>query len=848
MAARAPGAFTVEHFRAYASLLVFDDDQQRDPEDWQLEIVADIFKGYREAWILIPEGNGKHLDVRTPLATPDGWTTMLDVQVGDQLLNADGLATNVTWVGPVEFAHDCYRVVFSDGAQITCSAEHLWEVEDAQNHYHRSVRNTRSLVDHPLKLTKRGKSGHSEVARWRIRTAARHVSPEIDLPIDPYVLGVWLGDGSTSTGRVTNIDQEVWDEVEQCGYELGRRSPSNMTKARTQTLLGLSAKLRVAGLLGNKHVPAGYLICDEDARWRLLQGLIDSDGTVSAAGQVTFSTTSTRLADDVRNLVWSLGLPCHRRSKRAVLDGVDYGLCYELVIACDARHPVACLSRKLARLKAHGHTCDHRRIVAIERVTTVPVRCLEVEADDSLYLAGEALIPTHNTTFIAQLALYGADYTTSPWIPVGASSAKQARITYDQAEGFVTRTPGMNERFRCFGGYIIIKSKRNGGKGIEIFAHDPKTGDGVIPFPYAIVDELHRHDDLRLYNLWKGKLRKRGAQILTISTAGEPETEFENTRDTIRNKATKRTRDGSHLRAEGPGLVLHEWMVSKDEDCADMDAVKAANPLWAITPATLGEDYASPTMNLGDWKRLKCNRPTRSAQSAITDKEWEEAQVEVGIPGKVRVDLGIDVAFKWDTTAIVPLWVVDPKHESYRALVKLGASRHESINPRIRLLGTTKILEPPRDGSSLHPDEIKTAIQEFNTDYTIETVVMDMSRAEDVAAWIEDELGCVVVDRGQTNVPAVENYDSFMKGLREGTLFHTGDSGLRSHVLNAIARLLPGGDYRFDRPSTVRANAKAQDRRVIDALTAASMVVQHSDKSIPKRSVYEDRFGSDEAA
>jgi phage terminase large subunit-like protein len=138
-------------------------------------------------------------------------------------------------------------------------------------------------------------------------------------------------------------------------------------------------------------------------------------------------------------------------------------------------------------------------------------------------------------------------------------------------------------RFKCFGGYKLIRSLANGGIGIEVFAAEAKTGDGVIPFPFAIVDELHRHDDLRLYSLWKGKLRKRGGQILTISTAGEPETPFENTRDEIRRRATKRERTGGHLRAEGPGLVLHEWMVPSDELCNDMAAVKAANPLWSIT-------------------------------------------------------------------------------------------------------------------------------------------------------------------------------------------------------------------------------------------------------------------------
>jgi hypothetical protein len=434
------------------------------------------------------------------------------------------------------------------------------------------------------------------------------------------------------------------------------------------------------------------------------------------------------------------------------------------------------------------------------------------------------IVPEGNgkSTLLAELALYGADFSDSPWIPVGASSAKQARIIYDQAAGFVERTPWLEDRFKCFGGYKLIRSLANGGIGIEVFAAEAKTGDGVIPFPFAIVDELHRHDDLRLYSLWKGKLRKRGGQILTISTAGEPETPFENTRDEIRRRATKRERTGGHLRAEGPGLVLHEWMVPSDELCSDMGAVKAANPLWSITEQTLAEDFASPTMDLGDWKRLKCNRPTRAVISAITDKEWDDAEVRDEIPEGAAVDVGLDIAFKWDTTAFVPLW----KGEKYR------------------LLGKAEILVPPRDGSSLHPDEIKRVGYDLAGLYRLDTIVMDMERAADIASWLEDELGVTVIDRGQTNKLACADYEAFMDGLRNSTLRHTGDDGLRAHVLNAIARRLPGGDHRFDRPVASRRSVGAQDRRVIDALTAAGMVVEHSNRAVVKRSVYEDRYAA----
>ena len=118
---------------------------------------------------------------------------------------------------------------------------------------------------------------------------------------------------------------------------------------------------------------------------------------------------------------------------------------------------------------------------------------------------------------------------------------------------------------------------------------------------------------------------------------------------------------------------------------------------------------------------------------------------------------------------------------------------------------------------------------------------MDTSKAEDIGAWI-DEQGVRVIERGATNQPAVQDYEAFTEGLRNGTLKHTGDSGLRAHVLNAIARRLPGGDRRFDRPTATRSNVRAQDRRVIDALTAAGMVVYLSTLEAERRdSVYGER-------
>jgi phage terminase large subunit-like protein len=415
------------------------------------------------------------------------------------------------------------------------------------------------------------------------------------------------------------------------------------------------------------------------------------------------------------------------------------------------------------------------------------------------------LIPEGNakTTLLAGVCLYHADYTPSPWVPIGAASRDQAEIMFGQARGFIERTPGLDKRFRVHKGYRRIDSLRQGGLGIKVYAAAKATGDGVIP-TLAVVDEGHRHRDLGLYRTWKGKLFKRGGQLVMTSTAGEPGSDFEETRDNIRTKATSRRRRGSGLRAAGPNSVMLEWKVPNLKKARDLRAVKAANPLSTITVKGLKEKLESPTLDFGeDWLRLTCNIPSRSAQAAITDKEWDEAESAERIPKGAPIDVGLDVAWKWDTTAIVPLW---------------------TPRPDFRLFGDAVILEPPRDGTMLDPYKIESAFHELHARNPIAMVVMDREKAEQLATWLENELGVVVVERGRTNEPASYDYERFMEGLREGWIKHTGHPVLRRHAMNAVVRHLPGDKKRFDRPSTTRQNVREQHRRVIDALDAASMV------------------------
>jgi hypothetical protein len=336
---------------------------------------------------------------------------------------------------------------------------------------------------------------------------------------------------------------------------------------------------------------------------------------------------------------------------------------------------------------------------------------------------------------------------------------------------------------------------------IQVFAAEDRGGDGIIP-SLAILDELHRHRDLALYRTWRGKLVKRGAQMLVISTAGEPGSEFEETRERMRREAAEVSRSGrTFVRAAGPGYVLHDWSVPADGDVEDLGLVADANPLAAITVERLGEKRADPAWTLAHWRRFVCNLPTRQVAAAITEAEWANARTDVTIPPGEPVWVGLDVAWKHDTTAIVPLWE----------------------GPEFRLLGEATVLEPPRNGDMVSADAVRHALAELHARNPIGALVMDMAYAADIAQWASDELGLDVVDRSQKNSWLVRDYEAFMAGLRTGALRHSGCAGLTRHALNATARVLPDGKVRFDRPTASRA-ASLQQWRSIDALSAAAMV------------------------
>lgn len=331
------------------------------------------------------------LALDTPLPTPTGWTTMGDVRAGDRLLGADGNPVTVVRATEVQTDRDCYRVTFADDSSVVTSDGHLWHTKVASSAAKPKVRTTGEMV--------------RDGRRFRIPVPRPYELPVVDLPVDPYVLGYWLGDGSTGQAYLTvgEIDlTETLANLRGCGFEprvarYADRAPS-VKLSNGSGYQGADRPANVKALQAlacyrRKHVPVEYFRGSREQREALLQGLMDSDGHITVEGHCTF-VGNDQLSADVQCLLRTLGI----MSKRVWRENHEYRSGGIWKVNFVPRHGVQPfrLRRKADRVR-DSRDSDWVSIVRIEPVESVPVRCVEVDAPDHLFLAGEAGHVTHNT-------------------------------------------------------------------------------------------------------------------------------------------------------------------------------------------------------------------------------------------------------------------------------------------------------------------------------------------------------------------------------------------------------------------------------------------------------------------
>jgi deoxycytidine triphosphate deaminase len=355
---------------------------------------------------LVARLEGKALALDTPVPTPSGWTTMGELRPGDVVFDGDGEPTLVVAATEPMHQRRCVEVVLSDGTSVTCDAEHQWQTVDKNSR--KSGRRTAKILS-AAEIQRTLKAGGERNHQIPLAPPVQYPG-RTDLPIDPYVFGVWIGDGTSTKAEITSADPEILCEIEKAGYAVAAqrtrplvywiggtgRTRSAMT-GRFERNDSLSSVLRNMGLLSSKHVPEGYLRGSVEQRMAFLQGWMDTDGYVDVFGRCDLTTVREHLAESAFELVASLGFRPTLAKKRATLYGVDCGPKYEIQFTPD--RSVFRLPRKLARQKP-SDGCFHRfrAITDVRAVPSVPVRCIEVAAPSGLFLVTRAYVKTHNSS------------------------------------------------------------------------------------------------------------------------------------------------------------------------------------------------------------------------------------------------------------------------------------------------------------------------------------------------------------------------------------------------------------------------------------------------------------------
>lgn len=398
---------------------------------------------------------GKGLALSTKIPTPTGWVTMGDVRPGDRLYDENGAPCTVLGISEVKNL-PCYRVVFSDGSEVVCDNEHLWAVDKSKN-----GKDEGQYVLGIQEIARTYKSGNRN--NYAVPVAKAIAGSRQSLIIDPYLLGLWLGDdntnGITISAHADDVDHYC-RQITAAGHEVRTRVDKTCTTIlvdpgykRSWTGVGrFCMLLGTLGVRGNKHIPAAYLRAEWADRLALLQGIMDADGSICPTkGRCEITLSNDRLAADVCELLGTLGIKYTANEKvaRCVANGqqIDCGMAWRMSFLVYSDVPVFRLPRKLSKMVARGEgvrrssETDRRRIVSVEAVESVPTRCIKVDSPSSLFLCSEWFIPTHNTSCLINGMGYYIHHAPAPMLAIQPTLEMAEAFSKDKLAPVLRDTP-----------------------------------------------------------------------------------------------------------------------------------------------------------------------------------------------------------------------------------------------------------------------------------------------------------------------------------------------------------------------------------------------------------------------
>ena len=378
-------------------------------DGWPIEAVAEHLQAVvdgdiKRLVINIPPRMGKACENNTLVMTTAGWKRHGDLVPGDFVFHPSGVPVKVLAIN--EDVPTDVRVEFFDGSVIYCHENHEWTLYNRMSRRWETVETRVFLEPRRGRWGKTGKTVKKASSGGRALHQLPAVSsprlPEADLGLHPYVLGAWLGGGSAGKPRITHDsrDRECIDRIINAGFPASAVWTHKEAGVLTTNFAGseLREALQGLGVLHDKHIPSRYLTASVGQRLELLAGLIDTDGRVDKKGRCHFSNTNRQLIDGVAGLARSMGwkVSSTKYAPRLSTSGIQgKRRCWIVSFQPTMVIPTALPRKRIKRLAP-------KRAIGLKSVTLDPCgkvgKCIEVDSPDGLYLVGENLIPTHNSS------------------------------------------------------------------------------------------------------------------------------------------------------------------------------------------------------------------------------------------------------------------------------------------------------------------------------------------------------------------------------------------------------------------------------------------------------------------
>lgn len=477
-----------------------------EPREYQKRFIDAIHEN-KKTTCLASRQIGKALCLDTDILTPDGFTKLGDLKVGDTIYGRDGKETKIKFITETMTDRDVYEIEFSTGETIKADAEHLWNVKHNGWTKENTLTTSEIIPIHEM-LQSRSKPecisiSHTEAVDMK----------EKDLLVDPYTLGVWLGDGNRSQPRITCDIGDYEEYVKNIDFKTGDfKHDKRSDTCGYFTIYNLVGKLKDIDVFKNKRIPKEYMFSSVEQRLELVRGLMDTDGYVNKKGTCQFYQSDESLIDDLRVILSSLGIKSSKTVK-----STTHKDCFMLTFVTDLC--VFKLDRKAKRCSVHNNHPKNKKIYIrnITKTNSVPVRCLQVDNEDHLFLCGRTLIPTHNTTAVSVYMVWYAIFQEYKTIAILANKDQTAKSILDDVKAIFENLPKwMRPGCHEYNAHTI--SLDNGSK---IFAAaTSKNGLAGESVSFLYMDEVALIENTLAEEFWKANLPtvQHGEKVVLTST------------------------------------------------------------------------------------------------------------------------------------------------------------------------------------------------------------------------------------------------------------------------------------------------------------------------------------------